>query len=523
MLAAAKPSYHRRWLAALLALSFPFLSYGLPQKLGDLDQDGRATALDLVRLINHLNRSPSFPPEQALFADLNQDGFVNDTDAELLADAILGLTVLPELPLTHLRSSSPAHGEGGVSVRRETVLRFSLPLAPAATFSTTNLYATFGGRKILSRVELSTDRQTATLFYLEPLPGSARIRVTFDSTGLRDFIGRLVDGNADGAPGGVNIVDFDTLSVTALPQTAVIGQVFASEHVGGTAPSNFVNRPLQGVTITVDGMEETLRTTTDAQGRFRLEPSPAGRFFVRVDGRTAVGSQWPNGSYYPEVGKAWEAVANATNNLAGGNGVVYLPLVIKETLQPVSQTADTTITFPSSVTATNPSLAGVTITVPANALFSENGARGGRVGIAPVPPDRLPEGLPPGLNFPLVITIQTDGPQNFDRPVPVRFPNLPDPNTGVKHAYPVHCQTTEADISFTARAAKTSSRRVDPLAVVERCVGGWHGVRRKAQDRVERCHRVESPVEAEDILVEVCLQMLLADAVVCAKQPCLEV
>jgi hypothetical protein len=75
-------------------------------------------------------------------------------------------------------------------------------------------------------------------------------------------------------------------------------------------------------------------------------------------------------------------------------------------------------------------LAGVEVTVPANALYDDNGARGGRVGIAPVPPDRLPEPLPEGLKFPLVITIQTDGPKNFDRPVPVRFPNLPDPVTG---------------------------------------------------------------------------------------------
>ena len=63
------------------------------------------------------------------------------------------------------------------------------------------------------------------------------------------------------------------------------------------------------------------------------------------------------------------------------------------------------------------------------ALFNEQGVRGGRVGIAPVAPDRLPEPLPPGLNFPLVITVQTDGPQNFDQPVPICLPNLPDPAT----------------------------------------------------------------------------------------------
>jgi len=28
--------------------------------------------------------------------------------------------------------------------------------------------------------------------------------------------------------------------------------------------------------------------------------------------------------------------------------------------------------------------------------------------------------------------VQTDGPRNFDRPVPVRFPNLPDATTGEK-------------------------------------------------------------------------------------------
>ena len=72
------------------------------------------------------------------------------------------------------------------------------------------------------------------------------------------------------------------------------------------------------------------------------------------------------------------------------------------------------------------------INLPPNTLFSENGAWGGEVGIAPVPPERLPGPLPPGLNFPLVITIQTVGPQNFDQPVPVKFPNLPDPVSGVK-------------------------------------------------------------------------------------------
>lgn len=336
--------------------------------------------------------------------------------------------------VTRLAHTSPVNGETGVSLTRETIFRFNYALASNTVLRTSNVFAEFGGRRYLSRVELSSDHRTVTLFYLEPLPGSARMQVTFDAPGLTDQFGRLVDLNGDGVPGGVAHVQFDTLSLTPLPGTAIQGTVYASEQIPGTNSTDFLNRPLKGVTITVDGMEQTLRTVTDSNGFFRLNPCPVGDFFVHIDGRTVVnlaaGIRYPDLAYYPFVGKAWHAEPGNTNNPAGGTGLIYLPLVVQGTLRPVSATADTIISFPPSVIASNPALAGVSITVPANSLFSDDGQRGGKVGIAPVPPDRLPGPLPPGLRFPLVITIQTDGPSNFDGPVPVRFPNLPDPVTG---------------------------------------------------------------------------------------------
>lgn len=64
---------------------------------------------------------------------------------------------------------------------------------------------------------------------------------------------------------------------------------------------------------------------------------------------------------------------------------------------------------------------------------------------------------------------------------------------------------------------------MDPFAAVEPIVGGRQGVRREPQDGTERRHRVEPPIESEDVLVEICLQVLLADAMVRSKQPSLDV
>lgn len=328
-------------------------------------------------------------------------------------------------PLTTVVETSPAGGETSVSVTRETVFELSKPLAEGTVLGSQRVVAETLGRTLLARAELSGDRRRVTLYYLERLPPGARIWVRFDGDGLMDESGRPVDVDGDGFPGGQLWLRFETANSAPLASTALIGRVLASEAgPGGT------DVPLAGVTITVDGHEEALRTVTDAEGRFRLESSPVGRFFVSIDGRTATASDWPDGAYYPLLGKAWEAVAGRVDNPAGGTGIIHLPKVAAGTLRPVSAVEETRVTFPPAVLAEWPGLEGVEIVVPPNGLFSDDGTRGGRVGLAPVASDRLPEPLPAGLTHALDISIQTTGGQNFDRPVPARFPNLPDPVTG---------------------------------------------------------------------------------------------
>ncbi|MGZ8920030.1 MAG: Ig-like domain-containing protein, partial [Limisphaerales bacterium] len=387
----------------------------------DLDQDGIDDAYEL-------NRSDFLNPLYISDAseDFDGDGVSNLLEYQQGTDPAAGIF---HAYTTFI--SSPDNGETGVSVNRETVLLFDRPLDSSVTLTTNQFFTTVSGRRILSRIELASDRRTATLFYAEPLPAGSRVKVTFDGNVVLDNTGHVIDADHNGTPGGVAVVEFDTASITPIPSTAVIGQVFASELTPGSdTGTNAVNTPLADVWITVDGAEQDLRTQTAADGSFILAPAPAGEFFVHIDGREAAGSNFPNGDYYPRVGKKWTALPGVATNLAGGDGKIYLPLVRAGTLQSVSPVADTTISFPPAVIQANPALDGVRITVPANSLFSETGVRNGLVGIAPVPPDRLPSALPDRLNFPLVITVQTDGGENFDRPVPVQFPNLPDPRTG---------------------------------------------------------------------------------------------
>ena len=289
--------------------------------------------------------------------DSDDDGF---TDGE---EVLAGANPLDEtsFPFTRV-SSSPANGETDVAITRETIIRFSHPLAAGTTLSDTVLFAEFGGQPLSAQIHLSPDRKTATLFYDNPLPASARIRVMLIGDTLLDAQGRAVDADGDGVAGGAAFIDFDTLSLTVLPGTQVCGRVFASELIPGDAGMS-VNVPLEGVTISVDGLADTLQAVTDAMGDFCLDPAPAGRFFVHIDGRTATNGV-PEGAFYPFVGKPFESVPGEVSNVDD----IFLPLIVPDTLQPVSETSETMITFPASVEQEFPELAGTQLMVPANSL-----------------------------------------------------------------------------------------------------------------------------------------------------------
>lgn len=311
-----------------------------------------------------------------------------------------------------VKQTSPKNGEENVALTRETVIDFSEPLDPSTVSSSTVQAAAQTGM-LNTTLYLSSSGLTLTIFFQEDLPANADITIRITG-GLK-----TMEGNA---LAGMYEFYFSTLSILPVAGTLVCGRVFASE-LSQEVAGEWLDVPLEGVTISVDG-NAAINAVTQSDGTFTMNDVPAGTFFVHIDGRTSPAAV--NGSYYPNVGKSWTTVAGTMNSV----GTVYLPLISSSTLQELDDEETTIVEFPEEVIESDPRLEGVFLAVPPGSLIDSTGSgETPMVGIAPVDRDRLPGTLPPTLRLPLVITIQTVGGSNFDVPVPVCFPNLPDPTT----------------------------------------------------------------------------------------------
>ena len=447
-------------------LLYVFISFLLIFKLfsntqrivGDMNGDGIVNLVDTIKMVNHIHGTGFTTELETLKwqADINGDGLVNSFDVESSLEFVFKRESIKSLPFAGIINTFPYAGEGDISLTREFVIHFNMPLAQGTVLTNDAFFAYSGDSLQVTSPRLSSDRMKATLFLNGfRWPSNSKVTVTLNGGGLTDFIGRGIDVDGDGVEGGIKTWTFSTLGVEASdPSTIVEGQVFDSDNSNG-------EKPLPGVLITVVGNEEAMSVFTDSNGSFQLTSAPIGRFFVMVDGRlvgapngeTLVQGSWRNRDYYTFVGKAWEAVPgkkvkatkygkfaeNGTYIPDPRDGKIFLPLVKKGALKPVDATKQTNISFASGYLDGNDSnlmsmLAATSITIPPGSLQSDDGTTGGSVGMAPVAPDRLPEPLPESLKMPLVITIQTDGPSNFDIPVPARFPNVDNLPPGAKSA-----------------------------------------------------------------------------------------
>ena len=251
--------------------------------------------------------------------ELSQPGYLNPLDA---SDAV-----------TRVISTSPADGETAVATNRSAILVFSAPLAAGTVITTNELFAESDGVRLNAVPSVGPDRQQVMLRFPSGLPDGRPVQVTFQTGGLQDFAGRLVDGDWDGTPGGAVAFTFWTGN-GGTPQTSrIFGRVFGGHQL---------RRPVENAIVTVVGSDLPKQAVTDSLGRFAIDDAPIGQVDLLVDGRTVVdleeGIQFPGPTYY---GLA-TVRCNVTAFRESASGDITIPLVATNMILRTTNSASST-------------------------------------------------------------------------------------------------------------------------------------------------------------------------------------
>jgi RHS repeat-associated protein len=166
---------------------------------------------------------------------------------------------------------------------------------------------------------------------------------------------------------------------------------------GVTAVSGQVLRlnglPLKGVTLRVGSKT----ASTDESGRFLLIDVPSGRHELVIDGHTANRPRVQYGVF--EVGV--DVAEGITKVLPY---TVWMPKI--DTAHAVTIPSPTTF----ETVVTTPRIPGLELRIPPRSIIRDaNGRVVTQVSITPIPVDRPPFPLPPGVSVPIYFTIQPGG------------------------------------------------------------------------------------------------------------------
>ncbi|HEX7955432.1 MAG TPA: RHS repeat-associated core domain-containing protein [Pyrinomonadaceae bacterium] len=194
-----------------------------------------------------------------------------------------------------------------------------------------------------------------------------------------------------------------TLNVLAGGITTLAGRVLSTEDA-----------PIMGATVSLDGRT----ATTDAAGSFILSGVTAGSARpLMVDGRTASA---PNRTY-PVILEPAVVVAGQANVIPYS---YYLP--------PIDTQYEVQVVPNQTTVAGNPRVPGLQMIIPPGAnLHNRDLTPVTRVSITPLPIDRTPTPLPPGIKTAVVYTSQPGGALT-DIPIPVVYPNLLGTSPGTR-------------------------------------------------------------------------------------------
>jgi RHS repeat-associated protein len=229
-------------------------------------------------------------------------------------------------------------------------------------------------------------------------------RVNFRVQGQADISGRPVASEASAA---LEIIDGRV--------TTVSGRVVTSDDMP---------RPLVDVAVSVVRFEAqpppgrfvtivpAVRTNT--AGSFLLRSVPVGRQMLLIDGPTGRDPQSPE-RRFPPVEEPVNVVSSQANPTPF---TIHLPAIDQASRTPTPPNP------PSDIRAMSPSVPNLEVRIPAGTTITRpDGTVATEVTLTPVPTDRAPGLLPPGVIVPMLFSVQPGGAVP-SIPTPVSFPNL---------------------------------------------------------------------------------------------------
>jgi hypothetical protein len=244
----------------------------------------------------------------------------------------------------------------------------------------------------------------------------------------------------------------------------------ASGRVAGRAEETSVsgvvldnsNVPLKGAVIRLSGPTpispaDTIVTTTDAQGQFRVKPAPVGRVLVHVDGS---GIERPG---------RWPDLEFDIVTVAGRDNTVGMPIY----LLPLDTQNQLCVTESTGGTLTLPQVPGFSLTVAPGSATFPSGSRRGCVSVTPVHSDKVPMVPQFGQQPRFIVTVQPAGVE-FATPAALTIPNVDGLRPGeVTEMYSFdHDLGQFVSIGTGTVSADGAVVRSDPgIGIIK---GGWH-------------------------------------------------
>ena len=322
---------------------------------------------------------------------------------------------------------APRSGERDVRLDRPIVVSFDEPIDPDSIDSE-SFYVDVAGSRVEGEIRVGHNAMSARLIPDAMFPASTTGRIVVDGSRILGADGIALDADGNDEPGGFAQSTYSTVGVTRLPGTSVHGYIYDS-----TRSDDGEDIPIVGVTLRVEGIPG-LTAVTDENGFFRLQDTPGTEFFVQFDMSTVTSA--PEGFEYLAPAKPFHPVPGMDVPLGKADGKefdIYFPLVnmaegieVTSGEMTVAQFGEAALDHLEEISPNVPrsEWEKLSVEIPPDSLFFDDGSPASEVQIFALDPDRIPAPLPGGVDPSIVFSIDAGAASDFGTPARLTFPNL---------------------------------------------------------------------------------------------------